>query len=92
LAVEGLDTSSVRFGVAIAYISPDLTVLGVTVPYGEQSQARIETELAGQIPVGLLFGIWDATGPIPDVGSRAFLNIKQTEEWLTELRAVFALD
>ena len=94
LKVEGLDTASVKFGVAIAYVSPDLSVIGYTALYAEKSQARIESELRGQVPVGLLFGIADAADPAQPAltGARAFLNTKQSEEWLTELRTNFPLD
>jgi hypothetical protein len=92
---EGLDKTAVRHGVAIAYVSPDLTALGYTSLWREDSQEAALRTLEGNVPVGLLFGIHD---PVPEekqhvlVGARPFLNTRQADEWLSELALTFPLD
>jgi hypothetical protein len=90
---EGLDKTSVKYGVAIAYVSPDLTALGYTSLWGEDSQDAMLGTLAGNVPLGLLFGISE-TADLERVlvGARPFLNTKQTDEWLSELVPAFPLD
>lgn len=95
MAEEGLDKTSVKYGVAIAYVSPDLTALGYTSLWGEDSQSQdaMLRTLAGNVPVGLLFGIGEAADlERVLVGARPFLNTKQAEEWLSELVLAFPLD
>lgn len=79
------------FAVAVGYVSPDLSVLGFTpvlmgytpaVSPGEE--ASIERALAGNIPVGLLFGILDDDEEFV-MGVRPFIATKQTDAWLSEL-------
>lgn len=86
---EGLDPAAVKHRVAIAYVSPDLTAYGYTY---QEAQEEILSELEGRVPIGLLFGVCDPADNKAIVGSRPFLNTKQTEEWLAELRLAFPVD
>jgi hypothetical protein len=91
---EGLDTATVKYGVAIAYASPDLTALGYTPLFREESQEVVLRTLEGNVPVGLLFGVRDPADQEQRVlvGSRPFLNTRQTDEWLSELAHVFPVE
>jgi len=79
------------FAVSVGYVSPDLSVLGFTpvlmgyapaISPGEE--ASIERTLAGNIPIGLLFGILDDDEQFL-MGVRPFMATKQTDAWLSEL-------
>lgn len=95
MKAEQLNPEHVKHGVAIVYVNPDLTALGYTALFAEESQDAILRQLEGKVPVGLFFGIHD---PNPSekwcvrAGTRAFLNTKQTEEWFKELSSVFPLE
>jgi hypothetical protein len=82
------------FGVTVAYVSADLSVLGITPIYSplyaeDETAAdkelgdQIERALTGNIALGLIFGI--ANGEDILVGTRLFLVTKQSEGWLDEL-------
>jgi hypothetical protein len=71
------------FAVSIAYVTPDLSVLGFTPFYAPGAEDRIERALTGNIAIGLVFGI--AEGSEIVTGTRPFLVTKQSEAWLSEL-------
>ncbi len=79
------------FAVSIGYVSPDLSVLGFTpvlMGYAPSispaEEASTERMLAGNIPIGLLFGILDDDKKFL-MGVRPFMATKQTDEWLSGL-------
>ncbi len=81
------------FAVAVGYVSPDLSVIGNTPlligyspEFSPQDEARIERALAGNIALGLIFGIADGEKIL--VGTRPFLVTKQTDSLLSELTRV----
>lgn len=81
------------FAVAVGYVSPDLSVIGNTPlligyspEFDPQDEARIERALAGNIALGLIFGIADDEKIL--VGVRPFLVTKQTDSLLSELARV----
>jgi hypothetical protein len=77
------------FAVTVAYVSPDLSVLGFTslcaglAPMNPADEARIERMLTGNIAIGLMFGIGDGKNIV--TGTRPFLVTKQTDAWFAEL-------
>jgi len=71
------------FGVAVGYVTPDLSVLGLTPIYAPGEEDRIERALTGNIAIGLVFGIADGSEIV--MGTRPFLVMKQSEAWLSEL-------
>lgn len=78
------------FAVSIGFVSPDLSVLGFTPllvgyspAFDSADEARIERALAGEIAIGLVFGIEDGEEIL--MGARPFIVMKQTDAWLEEL-------
>jgi hypothetical protein len=67
-------------GVVIAYVTPDLSVLGFTPIYSSDNESQIERTLTGNIALGLVFGIEDGDEMV--MGARPFLVTKQTDTWL----------
>lgn len=84
------------WGVGIAYISTDISVLGVTPMFAPDREDALMENLTGQIVLGLIFGIVDRETKDLDkrvvVGARPFLTTTQTEEWFRELLPVFGLE
>ena len=101
MAAEGLSPEPGDWVVSVAFISTDLTALGLTplfVPGNEAAPGSVSTPgneaaligaLAGNIALGLVFGVKDRE--VEDkkkcvvVGARPFLTTKQTEDWFEEL-------
>jgi hypothetical protein len=92
---EGVVTA-IKHGVAVAFVSPDLTYLGYTPLLPPNDQDAILRSLDGNVPIGLLFGVCDVFAMSDEltvrVGSRPFLNINQVDEWLSELAQAFPAD
>jgi hypothetical protein len=81
------------FAVSVGFASPDLSVIGFTPlligcspALDSHDEARIERALAGNIALGLIFGIADGEKIL--VGTRPFLVTKQTDALLSELTRV----
>jgi hypothetical protein len=72
-----------ELGVLIGYISPDLSVIGQTELYAPEKRAdELTGHLHRQIILGLVFGIKDPERDDYVIGTRAFVNTKQADEWL----------
>lgn len=84
------------WAVNIAFVTPDLSVLGFTRLYGPGEEAGLVEMLTGRIAIGLIFGIVDREadkkGQTIVTGSRPFLATKQTEAWLSELLPAFPVE
>ncbi len=99
LKTEGFAPEPSTYAVCVAYVTPDLTVLGFTLPYVPEDKDRtreILEMLTGNIAIGLIFGIADTEARDEDgrivMGARAFLVTKQTDAWLSELLLPVRLD
>jgi hypothetical protein len=93
MAAEGLDA---KCGVAIVFVSPDLSAYNYTHLFSKEPKAQecIIRELQDKLAIGLLFGIADPDDPNGGVrvGTRAFITTRQVEEWLSHLVSQFPLD
>jgi hypothetical protein len=89
LTAENLKPLPGELGVSIGYVSPDLSVIGLTPLFVPGSEAALMTILDGNIMLGLIFGMTDrdAKGESERIvlGIRPFHTTKQTEAWLSEL-------
>jgi hypothetical protein len=93
---EGLTPAPGDLEVRVAYVTPDLSVLGFTLPFAPSEEAGMTEMLTGNIALGLTFGIADPEARDEDsrivVGSRPFLVTKQTDAWLSELVPLVKLE
>jgi hypothetical protein len=89
LKAEGLDPQPGDCGVSIAYVTPDLSVLGFTLLFAPGNEPDLMAHLDGNIMLGLVFGLVDDEAGEPSariiMGARPFITTKQVEAWLQEL-------
>jgi hypothetical protein len=101
LTAEGMKPKPGELGVGIGYIPPDLSFLGHSPLYEPRTENSPGNETAlmaclnGNIMLGLVFGIVDPDADSEEdrlvVGTRSFIKIGQTDEWLSELVSVMRI-
>lgn len=85
MTTEGLTPKLGDWGVVIGYVSPDLSVIGISRVFVPERETQMMGILEGQIMLGLVFGMVDDERKEFVIGSRPFLTTKQTDAWLAEL-------
>jgi len=89
MKVEGLNPKEGDWGVSIAYVTPDLSCLGFSLPYQSSEEQQRMAVLTGNVLLGLVFGVVDPEANDPNeqivMGARAFITTKQIDTWLAEL-------
>jgi hypothetical protein len=76
------------WSVTVAYVTPDLSVLGHTPLFAPGEEASLMRHADGNIMLGLIFGMVDRDPHAKDrivTGARPFFTTKQTEGLLSEL-------
>lgn len=93
LTLAGLSPQPGDWAVNVAFVTPDLSVLGFTRLYGPGEESRLMEMLTGQIPIGLIFGVVDREeGNAIVTGIRPFLATEQAKAWLSELLPAFPIE
>jgi hypothetical protein len=85
---EGLAPEPGEWVVSVAFVSVDLTVLGLTPMFEAGNEGALMETLKDNIAIGLVFAVVDHEADEEKrlvVGARPFLATKQTEGWLEEL-------
>jgi hypothetical protein len=91
----GLSPKPGDWAVSVAYVSVDLSALGLTPVFAPGNEAALMTALTGNIAFGLIFGMVDEEAEAEKdrfvIGAQPFIKMGQTDEWLSELVPVMQI-